>query len=171
MTIFDRSQSQQNTNTDSRVTSPPRTLRLQDAILLATLVMIAAFVKWDYTDGQGSNRFPNLSSTSKVTTNTGEFIGETITIRSKPVKTINSNSFLINDRPGSSQESLLVVNASNVIFELPTNTNKRIEIKGEVRRLVIPDVERDFNLDLPDADYTSYLKKPVIIAKSISLVN
>ncbi|MBD2203140.1 hypothetical protein H6G33_17040 [Calothrix sp. FACHB-1219] len=171
MTIFNRSESNQTTSSNDRVVSPPRTLRLQDAILLISLVMIAAFVKWDYTDGQGSNRFPNLTSTSEVTTNTGEFIGETITIRSKPVKTINSNSFIINDRPGTSQESLLVVNASNVVFQLPLNSNKRIEIKGEVRRLVIPEIERDFNLDLPDADYTSYLKKPVIIAKSISLVN
>ncbi|BAY61733.1 hypothetical protein NIES22_18000 [Calothrix brevissima NIES-22] len=171
MTIFDRNQSNQNTSSNARVESPSRTLRLQDAILLATLVMIAAFVKWDYTDGQGSNRFPNLTTTSEVTTNTGEFIGETITIRGKPVQTINPNSFLINDRPGTSQESLLVVNASNVVFQLPTNTNKKVEIKGEVRRLVIPEIEQDFNLDLPDEDYTSYLKKPVMIAKSISLVN
>ncbi|MBD2358007.1 hypothetical protein H6G41_25925 [Tolypothrix sp. FACHB-123] len=171
MNIFDRSKSNQDATSDAKVESRPRTLRLQDALLLATLVLIAAFVKWDYTDGQGSNRFPNLTSTSEVNTNTREFIGETITIRSKPVQTVNSSSFIINDRPGNSQESLLVVNASDVAFELPTNSDKRIEIKGEVRRLVIPEIERDFNLNLPDEDYTSYLKKPVIIAKSISLVN
>lgn len=171
MTIFDQSKSKQNASSNAKVESPPRTLRLQDAILLATLVLIAAFVKWDYTDGQGSNRFPNVTSTSDVNTNTREFVGETITLRSTPVQTINSSSFIINDRPGNSQESLLVVNASDVAFELPINSDKKIEIKGEVRRLVIPEIERDYNLDLPDEDYRNYLKKPVVIAKSISLVN
>lgn len=171
MTIFERNKPNQTATSNAKVESPPRTLRLQDAILLTTLVLIAAFVKWDYTDGQGSNRFPNLTSVSEVNTNTREYIGENITIRSKPVQPVNSSSFIINDRPGNSQGSLLVVNASDVAFELPTNSDKRIEIKGEVRRLVIPEIERDFNLNLPDEDYTSYLKKPVIIAKSISLVN
>jgi hypothetical protein len=167
MTIFEPNKSTQNT----KIEDSPRTLRLQDAALLIALVLIAGFVRLGNTNEQDRSGFPNLTSTSEVTTNTSKFLGKTVTIRSKPVQTVNSSSFIINDQPGISKESILVVNASDMPFDLPNNRNQKIEIRGQVRQLVIPKIEQDFDLSLQEEDYRGYINKPAIIAQSIKLVD
>ena len=183
MNIFGRNKSNQNvnfdinvgnipqTNQNTKVERRPRTLGLQDATLLIALLLIAGFVRLGNINEQDRSGFPNLTSTSEVTTNTSEFLGKTVTIRSTPVLKLNSTSFTINDQPGISKESILVVNASGAPFDLPTKGNRKIEITGQVRKLVVSEIERDFDLTLQEEDYAGYINKPAIIAQSIKLVD
>ncbi|BAY20289.1 hypothetical protein NIES2100_00300 [Calothrix sp. NIES-2100] len=171
MAILDQNKSNQNLKVEAKAENRPRTLGLPDATLLMALVLIAGFVRLGNVNEQDRSGFPNLASTSELTTNPSEFIGKTVTIRSTPVQKVNSSSFIINDQPRISKDSILVVNASGVAFNLPTNRNQKIEIRGQVRKLVIPEIERNFDLTLQEEDYAGYINKPAIIAQSINLVD
>lgn len=162
---------QNKSNKDTKVQSSPRTLGLQDATLLVSLILIAAFVRFGNVNDQGSSAFPALTSTSDVVTNTDEFIGKNVIIRSKPVQKVGLSSFTINDQPRIIQEPVLVVNASGVPFDLPANRNRKVEVTGQIRNLVIPEIERDFNLSLQEEEYKGYINRPAIIAQSIKLLD
>ncbi|BAY10973.1 hypothetical protein [Calothrix sp. NIES-2098] len=166
MNTLDRNQS----NKDTKVKNSPRTLGLQDATLLIALILIAAFVRFGSINDQDKSTFPDLANTSEVATNTDEFIGKTVRIRSNPVQKVGLSSFTINDRPRIIQQPILVVNASGVAFDLPTNRNRKVEVTGEVRNFVISEIERDYNLNLQEEDYKNYVDRPAIIAKSIKVV-
>ncbi|WP_179198235.1 hypothetical protein [Nostoc sp. T09] len=161
---------QNKSNRDAKAENSPRTLGLQDAILLMSLILIAGFVRLGNINDQDTRSFPSLTSTAEVVDNKDAFIGKTVTIRSKPVKKVGLSSFTINDEPRIIKEPILVVNASGVPFDLPTNRNRKVEVTGQVRNLVIPQIERDFNVNLEDKNYKGYINRPAIIAKSIKLV-
>lgn len=161
---------QKKSNQDSKAQNSPRTLGLQDATLLVALILIAGFVRLGNINDQDTSSFPSLTSTSEVVDNKDAFIGKTVTIRSKPVQQVGLSAFTINDEPRISKAPILVVNASGVPFDLPANRNGKVEVTGQVRNLVIPEIERDFNVSLEDNNYKGYINRPAIIAKSIKLV-
>ncbi|MDZ8056459.1 MAG: hypothetical protein RMX68_031865 [Aulosira sp. ZfuVER01] len=166
MNTLDQNQSKQNT----KVQRSPRTLGLQDATVLISLILIAGFVRFGNIEEQDRSNFPDLTNTSEVVTNKDVFIGKTVTIRSKPVQKVGLSSFTINDQPRIIQEPILVVNASGVPFDLPVNRNTKVEVTGQVRNFVISEIERDYNLSLQAEDYKGYINRPAIIAKSIKVV-
>jgi hypothetical protein len=173
MNVLDENKS----NHDTKAQHKPRTLGLQDVTLLVTLVIIAGFVRFgniteqSTSSEQSASNFPSLISTSEVVANKDEFIGKTLTVRSNPVQKVGLSSFTINDRAGIFQEPILVVNASGAPFDLPTNRNRKVEVTGEVRNLVIPELERDFNLNLEEEQYREFINRPTIIAQSIKLLD
>ncbi|BAZ42088.1 hypothetical protein NIES4101_80560 [Calothrix sp. NIES-4101] len=95
--------------------------------------------------------------------------GRTVTIRSKAVQQIGASSFTLKDGLFALQEPVLVVNASGVPFNLPSDRNIDIQITGQVRDLSISDLERDYKLDLEAEQYSDYVNKPVIVAQNIML--
>ncbi len=161
---------QNKSNQDAKAQNSPRTLGLQDATLLLALILIAGFVRLGNINDQDKSTFPSLISTSEVVDNKDAFIGKTVTIRSKPVQKVGLSAFTINDEPRISKAPILVVNASGVPFDLPANRNRKVEVTGQVRNLVVPEIERDFNVSLEDDNYIGYINRPAIIAKSIKLV-
>jgi hypothetical protein len=158
-------------NQETKVQHNTRTLGFQDLILLTTLVIIAAFVRCGNMTEESNSNFPVLTTTTEVVTNQEDFIGKTLTMRSNPGKKVGLSSFTLNDRQQILQEPILVVNASGQPFDLPTNPNRKIEVTGQVRNLVIPEIERDFRLNLQEQYYREFINKPVIIAQSIRLVD
>lgn len=108
-------------------------------------------------------------TTEEVTDNTNQLIGKTVTVRSTPVSKIGSSTFTISDKQFFSSESILIVNASGKTFTLPTDLNVPIQATGEVRKFVIADINRDYNLGLDPNLYVDYESKPAIIAQSLAL--
>ncbi|NMG18023.1 hypothetical protein [Brasilonema bromeliae] len=141
--------------------------RLWDARVIVSLVLIAVLVRVGY----GDNRLAptQVVNTYDVTTKTNNFIGETVTVRSQPIKKVGLASFTVTDQRLLGGEPVVVVNASGLAFDLPTDSDTRVQVTGDVRNLDIPNIERDYNLNLQDEFYKDYINKPAIIAKSILL--
>jgi hypothetical protein len=115
---------------------------------------------------------------SEVANNSNNFRGKTVTIASKAIGQIGTNSFILKDGFFSQQEPVLVVNASRVPFKLPSDKrslmpevyrNVQIQVTGKVRNFSIVGIERDYNLNLEDDKYSDYVNKPVIVAEDIIL--
>ncbi|BAY94268.1 MULTISPECIES: hypothetical protein [unclassified Tolypothrix] len=162
--------SKEHSERDSNAQNTPRSLKFQDALLLFSLVLIAGMVRFGNVDEPDTNNVNRVTQTSEVLNDTDKFVGKNVTIRSQPVQQVGITSFTVNDQPGIIQEPLLIVNASGVPFDLPANRNRKIQVTGQVRNFKIPQIEREFNLNLQDKYYTSYINRPAIIAQSIRVV-
>jgi len=112
---------------------------------------------------------PGNVTTEEVANETNRLIGQTVTIRSEPVKKINANTFTVSDEQFFGNESILVVNASGQPFVLPADEDVEVQVTGQVRNFVLADVEREFNLGLDREVYVEYENKPAIIAQAIAL--
>ncbi|MUG94459.1 hypothetical protein F7734_19590 [Scytonema sp. UIC 10036] len=133
-------------------------------VVIATAVL-AMFVRFGY--GTDAASPPGIASTYDITTNTDDYIGKTVTIISKPFKKVGSSSFTVSDSRFMSGEPFVVVNTTGVPFDLPKNKDVKVQVTGQVRNLDIPQIERDYNLDLQDEYFKDYVNKPVIIAQNI----
>jgi hypothetical protein len=108
-------------------------------------------------------------NTSEVIDNPRQFMGKSITIRSKPIRQISLNSFTVREGDFSKKDPMLVVNASGVPFNFPSDRNTEVQVIGQVRDFVIPEIEDTYKLKLNPQQYSGYVNKPVIVAQSISL--
>ncbi|WP_373528705.1 hypothetical protein [Nostoc sp.] len=108
-------------------------------------------------------------TTEEVADNTNQLIGKTVTVRSIPVNKLGPSTFIIADKQFFGTNPILVVNASGKTFTLPTDPNTPIQATGPVRKLVIADINRDYNLGLDPNLYKDYETQPAIIAQSIAL--
>ncbi|MFQ4145473.1 hypothetical protein [Chlorogloeopsis sp. ULAP02] len=139
------------------------------AKVLLGLVMLAVIVRACYSNGQQTVAPPGLVTTTDVVNNTEELIGKSVTIKSKPLQTVGLSSFTVSDRRFFSGKPIIVVNASGKAFDLPEDPNVAIQVTGEVRNLIISEIEREFKLRLQDENYRDSINKPAIIARSIIL--
>jgi hypothetical protein len=106
---------------------------------------------------------------SEIASNTDEFIGKSVTIQSRAIGQIGISSFTVRDARFFNGEPIVVVNASGEPFDLPLEQNIEVQVQGQVRNLVIPKIEREFNLNIQEENYRNYINKPVIIARSLLL--
>lgn len=107
-------------------------------------------------------------TTEEVSDNTNKLIGQTVTVRSEPIKKIGANTFTVSDEQLFGTQPILVVNASGEPIVLPEG-NTEVQVTGKVSKLVVAEVERDFDLDLDPELKVEYEGKPAIIAQSIAL--
>ncbi len=112
---------------------------------------------------------PGNVSVKEVVDKTAQLAGQTVTVRSKPLKKVGPTSFTLSDEKLFGSQPVVVVNASGKPFELPTDGNPEIQVTGIVRNFVIADVEKEYNLKLDRQYYVEYENKPAIVAKSIAL--
>jgi hypothetical protein len=138
---------------------------LGQAGVLVFLVAIALIVRsCSFFDAK-----PTITNTSEIAENTDKFIGNSVTIKSRVIQKIGSSSFTVSDARFFRGEPLVVVNASGVPFNLPSDQNIKIQVTGQVRNLVIPKIEQEFNLNIQDKYYKDYINTPAIIARYIVL--
>jgi hypothetical protein len=105
----------------------------------------------------------------EVAEETGELIGQSVTVRSEVLRLMGPYSFTISSEQFFGREPILVINASGSPFVVPTGGTE-VQVTGEVRRFVFADIEREFGLELGDPNlYVDYESKPVIIAESSAL--
>lgn len=142
--------------------------RLWDAKIVIALALGALLVR-GYYGTKDAVVSPGVMGTTQISHNTKQVLGKTVTVRSKPIKKIGLSSFTVSDKQLLGGEPVVVVNASGEPFELPTDKKAEVQVTGQVRRLVIPQIEKDYNLSLQDQYYKNYKNKPAIIAKSIAI--
>jgi hypothetical protein len=107
-------------------------------------------------------------TTEDVSENTEALIGKTVTIRSEPLKKVDPNTFTVNDEQFFGSEPILVVNASGEPFTFPEDDDTEVQVTGEVRNLIVADLNREYDLDLEPDLYVDYENRPAIIAQSLA---
>ncbi|BAT54746.1 hypothetical protein NOS3756_37190 [Nostoc sp. NIES-3756] len=138
---------------------------LRQAWLLIFLVIMAMFIRGGNLFGES----PNVTNLTEIADNTDEFMGKAVTIKSEATAKIGQSSFTINNQKFLAGQPLVVINASGKPFDLPPNQNTPIQVTGEVRNLVIPEIEREYNLNIQDEYYKDYVNQPAIIARHLAL--
>jgi hypothetical protein len=136
---------------------------LGQAGVLVFLVAIAMVVR-SYSFFEAK---PTFTNTSEIAENADEFIGNSVTIKSKAIQKIGLSSFTVSDARFFRGEPIVVVNASGMPFNLPLDQNVKIQVTGQVRNLVISEIEQKFNLNIEEEYYRDYINKPAIVARYI----
>lgn len=106
--------------------------------------------------------------TEDIAEDTEDYIGQTVTIRSDVVETVEPATLIVEDQAFFGGENIVVVNASGEVFSLP-ESDAEIQITGEVTRFVLADIESAYGVDLDPDLYVDYENKPAIIAQSLAL--
>lgn len=105
----------------------------------------------------------------EVSSETSNYVGQTVTIRGDVDEVVGDASFLMDDEQVLGGEEILVINASGEGITLPQGEGSEVQVTGEVKNFVIADIERDYGLDFDPNIYTEYEQKPALIAKSMAL--
>lgn len=106
----------------------------------------------------------------ELTGDVEEYIGQSVSVRGEAETVLGETSFLLQDDSLFGGEEVVVINATGVPFRLPTydEPTEEIQVTGEVRQLVIADLEQEYGLDLDPELYAEYEDRPAIIAESIA---
>ncbi len=127
-----------------------------------------------FTFTKGGNSFNSediftFTNLSEIANDTDEVIGKSVTVRSEAIQKIGLSSFTVKDVRFFNGKPIVVINASGVPFDLPLDQNIKVQVTGQVRNLVIPKIEQEFNLNIKKEDYKDYINKPAIIAQYLAL--
>ncbi len=158
-----------NNDSKGKSASNDRSQGTRDIGVLAVLAVLAMLTKNSGAFGSNDNISSKITNTTEITRETDDFAGKSVTIRSKPVERIGVRSFTVTDRRLLGGKPIVVVNASGVPFDLPKDRNTEVQVTGQVRKLDIPKIERDFKLNIQDEYYKDYINQPAIIARDITL--
>ena len=104
----------------------------------------------------------------EVAENTEDLIGQTVTIRSDALASVEPYTFTVADDEFFDGDEIVVVNASGEVFELPQD-NTEVQVTGEVAQFVIADLESEYDLDFDPDLYVDYEDSPAIIAESLAI--
>jgi hypothetical protein len=157
----------QNASSKSKVSSQG----VWDLGALVSLVVLAALFGNSFYGGQKGTVNMGIVGTSEVSNNVDRLIGETVTIKGKATQKVGLSSFSVSDGTFGRRSSILVINASGVPFNLPDDPNLQVQVTGKVRKLVIPDIEREYKLNLQDEYYNNFVNQPVIVAQYITIAS
>ena len=105
----------------------------------------------------------------EIADNTGEHIGEEVTIRSTVEKAVDDSAFLLKDDNYFGGEGILVVNASGEAFVVPDVGDSEVQVTGKVESFAIATAPETYGVELSPELYGEYENKPVIVAESIAL--
>ncbi|MCV3213385.1 hypothetical protein OGM63_07575 [Plectonema radiosum NIES-515] len=137
-------------------------------VLIALSLLAAMFRGCNFSQPEATPA-SKLVNTSEITHNANEFMYRTVTIRSKALDQIGRSSFTVKDKQLFDSEPIVVINASGVPFNLPADRDIEVQVTGPVRRLNIPKIEQEYNLNLQDKYYKKYINKPAVIAQDIKI--
>jgi len=106
----------------------------------------------------------------ELTGNVEDYVGRSVSVRGDAEEAIGEVAFTLQDDQLFGGEEVVVFNATGVPFLLPEGeVTDQIQVTGEVRQLVLADLERDYGLDLDPELYAEYEERPALIAQSIAL--
>jgi len=107
---------------------------------------------------------------SDLTGNVEDYLGQTVSVRGEAEAAVGETSFLLQDDQLFGGQEVIVINASGLPFLLPTadEPTEDVQVTGEVRQLVIADLEQEYGLDLDPQLYAEYEDRPAIVAESIA---
>lgn len=106
----------------------------------------------------------------ELTGNVEDYIGQAVSVRGEAEAAVGENAFLLQDDQLFGGQEVIVFNATGSPFLLPTNDEptEDVQVTGEVRQLVLTELETEYGLDLDPELYTEYEDRPAIIAESIA---
>lgn len=106
----------------------------------------------------------------ELTGNVEDYLGQSVSVRGEAEAAVGESSFLLQDDQLFGGQEVIVFNATGTPFLLPTNDEptEDVQVTGEVRQLVIADLEREYGLDLDPQLYVDYEDRPAIVAESIA---
>ena len=124
----------------------------------------------------GMTKLPKATAVTDVTRedleavadDTDELIGETVTISGEVEETVGFKAFRLEEEGKLfTDDSVLVISVEPAIGQ-PIREDEAVRVTGTVRRMVVADLEREYNLDL-DLDLkrrleNEYEGKPVVVA-------
>lgn len=105
----------------------------------------------------------------EITGNVEEYVGQTVSVRGEAERAVGDSSFLLQDDQLFGGNEIIVVNATGKPFVVPDDEpTDEVQVTGEVRELVVADLEREYRLDLDPTLYAEYENRPAIVAQSIA---
>lgn len=138
------------------------------AIALALMGMLLPACANNDQPVAGGPRPESNVTTEEVADETAELIGKPVSVRDEVGEKVGANAFTITDDEFFGGEEVLVVNASGRPLVLPED-DAEVQITGTVAKLVVADIEREYDLDLEPDLYVEYEGKPAIIARAVAL--
>ena len=116
---------------------------------------------------EGTSQEEENVTTEEVAEETDKLIGQTVTIRSDALETVEPYTFTVADQELFGGENIIVVNASGEVFDLPEDDTE-VQVTGEVAKFVVADIDSNYGLNLNPDLYTEYSDRPAIIAQSLA---
>jgi hypothetical protein len=106
----------------------------------------------------------------ELTGNVEDYLGQNVSVRGEAEAAVGETAFLLQDDQLFGGQEVIVINATGTPFLLPTadEPTEDVQVTGEVRQLVIADLEQEYGLDLDPELYADYEDRPAIVAESIA---
>jgi hypothetical protein len=108
-------------------------------------------------------------TTEELSENLAAYLGETVTVRNEVEEVVGNYAFLLEDEQLFGGEETLIINASGQPVDLVEGDDTDVQVTGEVRELILADLEAEYGFDLDDEVFVEYEQQPAIIAQSIAL--
>jgi hypothetical protein len=112
------------------------------------------------------------TAVEKVAQNTDQLIGQTVTVSGEVEEILGPKTFQLEDDKIFSGEKVLILNA--VPATVPITEGKNVTVTGQVRKFVLADFEKDYNLsndlNVRKKLETEFEGKPAIIAQTTQVV-
>jgi hypothetical protein len=110
-------------------------------------------------------------SVDEVTDQPEDFIGRSVTVRGEMDDVRGLRAFTLEDHDWVFPEELLAVapkQPAGTVGGLDSLEDKQVTVRGTIRKLVVADVEREFDLDLDPEFELEFRDRPILIAGQIT---
>jgi hypothetical protein len=105
-----------------------------------------------------------------LTGNVEDYVGQTVSVRGEAVEAIDENAFTLQNQQLFGGDEVVVFNATGAPIVLPEGAaTERLQVTGQVRQIVLAELEQQYGLTLDRNVYDDYENKPAIIAESVAL--
>lgn len=126
------------------------------------------------TPAPGTTTTPGMETTGmtteveEVSDNPEQFMGQTVTLNGEVAEVLGPNVFRIQEDEAVGGSDLIVITTDS---QMPVMEDSQVQVTGEVRQLVITEIERDYNLGWDDTTRTrierEYTDRPAVVAQSV----
>lgn len=108
-------------------------------------------------------------TTEDLSANLDRYLGQTVSVREEVEELVGDYAFMLDDDQLFGGEETLIINASGQPVDLVEGDDTDVQVTGEVRELILADLEQEYDFDLDDDAFIDYENQPVIVAQSIAL--
>ncbi|MBO0351812.1 hypothetical protein J0895_22560 [Phormidium pseudopriestleyi FRX01] len=126
------------------------------------------------TPGTGTTTTPGMETTGmiadfeEVADNPNQFMGQTVTLSGEVAEVLGPNVFRLQEDQLIGGNDIIVITTD---AQTPVMEDSQVQVTGEVRQLVITEIERDYDLGWDDTLRTEiereYTDRSAIVAQSI----
>ncbi|AFY81363.1 hypothetical protein [Oscillatoria acuminata] len=126
------------------------------------------------TPSPGTTTTPGMGTTGmiadfeEVAENPNQFMGQMVTLNGEVAEVLGPNVFRIQEDQLIGGSDIIVITTDG---QMPVMEDSQVQVTGEVRQLVLTEIERDYDLGWDDTLRTEiereYTDRPAIVAQSI----